>query len=109
MAPTPKELRAAVGLPDPSPEPTVCDQAGLVVDRFWVDGQQIDAKHVSSAEVDAWVRDGEAGEEGGGHLMPVVSFYGLVEGIVLWDHRGVAAGLRARLRHVPSAFRDRAT
>lgn len=104
----PSELRLPKRLMDPSPEPTVFDQVGFVLDRFWLDGQQIDAKHVSIAEVEAWVSAVEVGEGRHGYPMPVVSVHGLVEGIVLSDHRGQAAELRSRLRTLPPAFRERA-
>jgi hypothetical protein len=92
----------------PLPGPTAFDEAGFVLDRFWLNGQQVDAKHVSAAEVEAWARAVEDGEGRRGYPMPVVSVHGLVNGILLSDHRGLAADLLGRLRNVPPAFRDRA-
>jgi hypothetical protein len=105
--PPSKEHRLPEHLADPAPAPTAFDQVGFVLDRFWLEGQQIDVKHVSTAEVEAWAEAVEAGEGRRGYPMPVVSVHGLLEGIVLLDQTGVAADLRDRLRSVPPAFRDR--
>ena len=69
-------------LTDPSPEPTTFDQVGFVLDRFWLNGQQIDVKHVTTAEVEAWAGAVAAGKGRRGYPMPVVAVHGLVEGIV---------------------------
>jgi hypothetical protein len=108
-SPPPKEQRPPEGLADPSPMPTVFEELGFVLDRFWLDGQQIDAKHVTTAEVDAWVGAVEAGGGRHGYPMPVVWVHGLVNAVVLSDDRGVADELRRRLQHVPLALRSQAS
>lgn len=107
-APPPDRYRPPAGLADPFPEPTLFDQAGFVVDRFWLDTQQVDAKHVTTAEVRAWAAAIEAGEGRQGYPMPAVSVYGLLQGIVLHDPKGMADELRGRLRRVPPTFQARA-
>ena len=96
-------------LADPSPEPAAFDEVGFVLDRFWFNGQQVDVKHVTTEEVEAWADAVEAGEGRHGYPMPVVAVHGLVTAIVLSDDKDLAAQLRGRFQHVPAAFRDRAT
>ena len=108
-SPPPKEQRPPQGLADASPIPTVFDEPGFILDRFWLDGQRIDAKHTTTAEVDAWVGAVEAGGGRHGYPMPVVSVHGLMNAVVLSDDRGVTDELRRRLRHVPLALRSRAS
>jgi hypothetical protein len=107
--PPPKEHRPPERLADPRPEPTVFDQVGFVLDRFWLNGQQVDVKHVSATEVEAWAGAVEDGEGRRGYPMPVVSVHGLISGIILSDESGLAAEFRDRLRTVPHAFRSGAT
>jgi hypothetical protein len=98
--------RPPSGLADPEPQPLVFDhEPSFVVDRFWHAGQQFDVKHIVRAEVDSWVEAVEAGEGRSGYPMPVVGIHGLVNGVVLADSGGYAAGIRERMRHVPAPFR----
>jgi hypothetical protein len=106
--PPPEGHRLPERLADPFPEPTAFDQPGFVLDRFWLNGQQVDVKHLTAAEVRAWAGAVEAGEGRRGYPMPVVFVHGFVNGIVLSDYRGLAADLFRRLRNVPPAFQDRA-
>lgn len=75
--PPPREHRPPEDLADRSPEPSIFDQPGFVLDRFWLDGQQVDAKHVTMAEVEGWATAVEAGEGRRGYPMPAMSVYGL--------------------------------
>jgi GrpB-like predicted nucleotidyltransferase (UPF0157 family) len=91
---------------DAAPPPTTFDQQGFVLDRFFVDGQQFDVKHVACAELDEWVT---AVEDAGpaatsGYPMPAIAVHGLVEGVVLRDTAGVLAAARTRASAALASF-----
>lgn len=98
--------RPPAGLADASPPTSVYGQVGFVLDRFWLSGQQIDAKHVTVAEVESWAAAVEAGGGTHGYPMPVVSVYGLVNGVILADDSKYLDVMRRRLAVVPGPLRQ---
>lgn len=96
--------RPPAGLADSEPAPQVFDQTGFRLDRFWFRGQQIDARHVTVAEFEGWIRAVEGGGGMGGYPMPVIAVHGLVSGVLLADSSGLAGAARDRLRELPPAL-----
>lgn len=104
---SPPQAPAALSLSiaDPEPEAIAFDQPNFRVDRFFVRGQQIDAKHVTVGGVDAWREAVERGGGMSGYPMPAIAIHGLTSGVVLRDPRGVGSTYQASLAVLPEAFR----
>lgn len=105
--PPPVAARATLALSEGGPEPKYFDEAGFVLDRFWLAGQQIDVKHVAVGEVRSWVERVEDGGGTSGYPMPAVALHGLLTGDVLTDPRGDCQKQQARIQKVPEAFSAR--
>ena len=92
---------------DSMPAPEQFGEPGFVVDRFWVDGQQVDVKHFTRDEVDDWIGQVSAGGGTDGYPMPVIALHDLINGVVLQDPAGEAAALRRRMARPPDALATR--
>lgn len=92
---------------DSVPPPSTFEQANFNLDRFFIDGQQVDAKHVDHGTFERWVHEVEHGGGTSGYPMPIIVMHALTSGIVLHDQHGVAGQYVARLTPVPSALAAR--
>lgn len=107
-APPRDRHRAVLPVADPAPIPEYFDQEGFVLDRFWFDGQQLDLKHVSLAEVDTWITRVEAGGGMSGYPTPLIALHGLRSGELLVDPEGEGARTQLRVSGVPETVLARA-
>lgn len=99
-------IRVPVTIADPQPLPESFDERGFNLDRFYVDGQQIDAKHVTMDDVEGWWSAVSAGGGAAGYPMPAIALHGLTSGMIVFDPANVGAELVARCSTVPTAFVD---
>lgn len=97
-------VRMELSVGEATPSPEWFDEPGFVLDRFWVSGQQIDAKHVTAAEFRGWIDQVGAGGGTSGYPMPLIAVAGFLSGDVLHDPHDQVPELLSRLQRVPEAL-----
>lgn len=103
--PPPSEARLPLSIAAARPGPVSFDEPHFRLDRFFIDGQQVDTKHVSLDEVEGWRAQVERGGGTSGYPMPAIALHGLTSGVLLFDVGGVGAAHRLAAETVPEAYR----
>lgn len=101
--PPPARERLPVPIADGEPSALSIDEPGFVVDRFFLDGQQVDVHHHTVAELDHWVAEISTGRGDTGYPMPVIGLHALMSGIILADDGRIGV-FRTAFADVPTAF-----
>lgn len=104
----PADTRLPTPLLDPEPAPQTYEQPNFNLDRIWAHEQQFDIKHVTVADVEAWIGEIESGSGFDGYPMPAIVMHALTNGVVLCDNERSLPQLWDRVASPPAAYRTSA-
>jgi hypothetical protein len=90
-------------------KPLQHDYPGFSLDRFWVNGEQIEVSHKSHETFAGWIRDIGSGWgwEDSDSTMPLYAVAGFAYGRVFTDEDGLAAAARSDLTTFPPLLIER--